>query len=98
MEGVRQSNNTSKTQNETKKLEGKEKEMNIDDLDKRSAGKENHLGRGESLQEQKEKLFWVGLKNFFEKFQIHFVKTPSAILLFCLLLEKVAVTMSSNVC
>ena len=57
MEGVRQSNNTSKTQNETKKLEGNEKEMNIDDLDKRSAGKDNHLERGESLQEQKERLF-----------------------------------------
>ena len=57
MEGVRQSNNTSKTQNETKKLEGNEKEMNIDDLDKRSAGKGDHLERGESLQEQKERLF-----------------------------------------
>ena len=56
MEGVRQSNSTSKTQNETKKLEGNEKEMNIDDLDKRSAGKEDHLERGESLRTKREVL------------------------------------------
>ena len=61
MEGVRQSNNTSKTQNESKKLEGNEKEMNIDDLDKRSAGKEDHFRKRRELPRAKREAILSGI-------------------------------------